>query len=86
MAKTTLYETIEFFINNANYDSDNGHSVANYCAIRDVSKVLFKKEFEKDLNKWKALSIKKIHKAAYKVLTINTETLKKTPNIEKFIK
>jgi hypothetical protein len=42
MAKTTLYELIETFITNANYDSDNGHSVANYCAIRDVSKVLFK--------------------------------------------
>jgi hypothetical protein len=86
MAKTTLFELIEFFITNANYDSDNGHSIANYCAIRDISKVLFKKDFEKDINKWKALSIKKINKAAYKALTVNTEALKKTPNIETFIK
>jgi hypothetical protein len=86
MAKTTLFELIEFFITNANYDSDNGHSIANYCAIRDISKVLFKKEFEKDMNKWKAIGVKKINKAAYKVLTVNTETLKKTPNVEKYIK
>jgi hypothetical protein len=85
MAKTTLYDLIEFFITNANYNSDNGHSFANYCVIRDISKILFKKDFEKDVAKWKTVSIKKINKTAYKVLTANTKALKKTPNVERFI-
>lgn len=77
MAETTLYDLLEFFINNANYDSDNGHRVANYCAIRDLSMELFKVPFEKDLNKWKELNPKRINKAAYKVLKKNTRILKK---------
>jgi len=77
MAKTTLYDLLEFFINNANYDSENGHQVANYCTIRDLSMEIFKTPFEKDLQKWKELKPKRINKAAYRVLKKNTKLLKK---------
>ena len=87
LLKETLYEIIDNFIDNANYESDNGHSVADYCVIRDLSKVLFKVEFEKDISKWKKLSIEKINKSAYDILKANTKALKKQgAGVEKYIK
>ena len=76
MARTTLMRLIDFFISNANFDSGNGHSVANYCAIRDLSKVLFKSDFEKDIHKWEQLDPAAINAAAAKVLQENTQILK----------
>ncbi|MGE5107159.1 MAG: hypothetical protein ACM3H8_06425 [Sphingobacteriales bacterium] len=87
MAQKTLYQLIKFFTDNANYNSDNGHSIANYCVIRDLSKKLFKSEFENDLNKWENISVKKINKAAYRILQSNTKALKhKGSDVQKFIK
>ena len=75
-----------FFINNGNYDSENGHSIAAFCVIRDLSRALFHNDYEKDLEKWKAIPAKKINKAAAKILEENTKSLQKIPNVEKFIK
>ncbi len=87
MAQNTLFDIIKFFINNANYNSENGHEVANYCVIRDLSKILFKVDFEKDINEWKKLSTSKINDAAYQVLITNTKALEKRGNeVEKHIK
>ncbi|MDQ3021965.1 MAG: hypothetical protein M3R36_15540 [Bacteroidota bacterium] len=87
MAQNTLYKTIEFFINNSNYESENGHSVANYCVIRDLSKGIFKIEFEKDINKWKERSIEQINNAAYDLLKANTKSLTRLgTDVEKYIK
>lgn len=87
MAKTTLYTTISFFIANANQKSENDHSLANYWVIRDLSKELFKKEFESDITKWKILSVDKINKAALKTLEKNTKLLKKEgKEVSRFIK
>ena len=87
LLKETLYEIIENFIDNANYESENGHSVADYCVIRDLSKVLFKVEFEKDISKWKKISVEKINKSAYDILKANTKALKKQgAGVEKYIK
>ncbi len=87
LGQTGLLHTLQFFINNANYDSNNGHSVANYCVIRDLSKVLFKNDFEKDFEKWKQLKPKKINKAALAVLKQNTKALKAIgPGVERYIK
>ncbi len=61
LANQSLYQLIEFFIMNANYDSENGHSVANYCAIRDVSKAVFGREFEKDMQQWKSIPVSRIN-------------------------
>jgi len=78
MANSSLYQVLEFFILNANYDSNNGHQVANYCAIRELSKKLFKTEFEKDISAWKQLTPEAIHAASYTILQSNTVELKKT--------
>jgi hypothetical protein len=87
LARKTLYELIGDFIDNANYDSQNGHSIADYCVIRDLSKRLFHVEFEKDINKWNKISVARINKSAYKILQANTKLLNsKDPNIQKSIK
>jgi hypothetical protein len=75
LAKSTLYELLEWFSNNAVKDSESGHPFANYCVIRDLSKALFNKEFEKDINAWRKLSLKTINNAASKQLEVNTKAL-----------
>jgi hypothetical protein len=77
MLETTLFTTLEFFIANSKAGSENGHSHANYCVIRDLSRVLFHSEFESDIAKWKQLGPEAIHKAAAKTLKTNTRLLKK---------
>ena len=87
MAQTTLYDTLDSFISNANFDSDNGHSVADFCIVRDLSKAIFNVAFEKSINKWKTISVDKINKEAYKILQANTKSLQRLgPNVERFIK
>jgi len=81
-----LYKRIQFFINNGNYDSENGHSIAAFCVIRDLSRVIFNTDFEKNIDKWKTIPAKKINEAAAKILEENTKALEKIPNVEKFIK
>lgn len=85
-SKEGLYKRIQFFINNGNYNSENGHSIASYCVIRDLSKLLFNTEFEKNIDTWKTIPADKINKAAAKILAENTKSLEKIPNVEKFIK
>lgn len=85
-SKDGLYKRLQFFINNGNYDSENGHSIAAYCVIRDLSGYLFHTDYEKDLEKWKAVPSKKINKAASEMLKENTKVLQKIPNVERFIK
>ncbi|MGB3019276.1 MAG: hypothetical protein WBC65_15840 [Ignavibacteria bacterium] len=75
MASESLLKTLTFFINNADYESDNAHSIANYCVIRDLSKVIFETEFVSDSEKWSALSLKNINEASLNLLEKNTEDL-----------
>jgi hypothetical protein len=87
MAKETLFKTIESFIQNANYDSENGHSIAAFCVIRDLSKSLFQVDFEPDIAKWQALSINKINASASELLLANTNALRQQGSaVEYFIK
>ena len=87
IAKKTIYQLIDFFIDNANYESDNGHNIADYCVIRDLSKELFNVEFEKDKVKWHKINVLTINKIAYKLLQKNTKELKVIGrNVEKLIK
>ena len=75
MANETLLKTLTFFINNANYESDNAHSIANYCVIRDLSKEIFDTDFVNDSGKWSALSLKDINEASFKLFEKNTQDL-----------
>lgn len=87
MARTSLYSLIDFFIDNANFDSEGSHQVANYCVIRDLSKALFNIEFEKDKSKWLKVKTKLINKTAYKLLDKNKKDLLRIGrDVEKYIK
>jgi hypothetical protein len=86
LAKSSLYQLIAFFIANANRHSENGHSVANYCAIRELSKSLFNTEFEEDMSKWNQKSPAVINTAAAEILRANTKTLRLMgPSVEHYI-
>lgn len=73
-----LFHLIEFFINNSNKESKDGHCKANYSVISNLSKRLFDIDFEGNITKWKQVEKKKINKTAYKLLQENTRLLKKT--------
>ncbi|GHN01877.1 hypothetical protein WSM22_33660 [Cytophagales bacterium WSM2-2] len=82
-----LFKIISFFIENSDRASENGHSVANYFAIRNLSEAIFKTEFERDIEKWKKIPAKEIHEASYGILKKNTEQLSALgKDVEEFIK
>ncbi|MBI3139635.1 MAG: hypothetical protein HYZ15_13745 [Sphingobacteriales bacterium] len=86
MAKETLFKLLSSFINNANAKSNNGHSIANFCVIRDLSGRLFKTGFEADISKWKKLRIKKVNRVASKLLRSTTKQLLRIGRtVEKYI-
>ena len=54
--------------------------------ITDISKRIFKNDFEKDVSKWKLLKPEQINKVAYRVLNENTKQLmKNAKTVERFI-
>jgi hypothetical protein len=77
LAQTSLFELLAFFIANANEQSNSGHSVANYCVIRDLSHRLFNKPFEADMRAWKKAGADAVNKTAAGILRDNTSLLKK---------
>ncbi len=87
LLKSSVYETIDFFINESDHASyQNPHPFADYCVIRDLSKVFFKVDFEKDMSKWKNIPYGQINSAAEKLLQQNTEALKaKSGDVEQLI-
>jgi len=87
LLKNTVYKTIDFFINESDHTNyQNPHPFADYCVIRDLSKIFFKVEFEKDIAKWKSIPYGQINKAAEKLLQQNTVELKaKGSNVELLI-
>ncbi len=87
LAQETIYDLIRSFTSNANPESENPHPLANYCVIRDLSKMLFKTDFQKDASQWKTISAKKINKTAFSLLKNNTKALrKKGKSVERYIK
>lgn len=75
MANESLFKIISGFISNANKNSSGGHPLANYLVIHDLSQQLFHKEFEADINSWKMMGSKKINRASYKLLKLNSHKL-----------
>ena len=70
-----VYKLIAMFINNAKYDKTNAHPFSNFCIIRDLSKVFFNSDFERDMEKWKSISKSEINNAAKKLFIQNTVNL-----------
>ncbi|WP_420398724.1 hypothetical protein [Flagellimonas sp.] len=77
LAQDTLFELIAFFAKNANKESENGHQVANYCVIRDLSQKLFKSNFEASQEKWEKVGVKKINNVAWQLLKKHSKLLKR---------
>ncbi|MBX2875819.1 MAG: hypothetical protein KTR30_27110 [Saprospiraceae bacterium] len=77
LARESLFDLISFFIKQSNKESKNPHQFANYYLIRDLSRSLFKKEFEADLEQWKAVRPDKINRTAFKLLKKNAKQLRK---------
>jgi hypothetical protein len=74
-ANTTLISTIRFFAQNSEHDPRNPHGLANFCVIRDLSRVLFQNEREEDIEAWRALPIVSIQHTAAMLLLKNTQDL-----------
>ncbi len=75
LTRKSTYELIEFFMNNSNQASVNGHQVANHFLIENLSKKLFDNRLISDLNKWKKIKSRKINKAAAELLDSHTNML-----------
>lgn len=75
MLSETLFKVLEHFILSSNYESDNAHSIANYCVIRDLSLEFYGIDFEKNIERWKSLSANEINVKAYSLLKKNTDDL-----------
>jgi len=76
-ARQTLYNTIGTFIRNASSEGRNPHAFANFTVIRDLSKVLFNKEFVTDIEQWKSVSPNKISKTSKKLLRKHSRALRR---------
>lgn len=78
MAKETLYSTIQFFINNARENGQNAHSLANFRVISELSTLVFRTPWEKDIDKWRTISPRQLNKAAYRLLKNDNKRLENT--------
>lgn len=74
-ADNYIYSLIKLWINNSKYDINNAHPFANYCIIRDMSKLLFGIDFQKDLGKWRQIPKEAINNAAKQLFIQNTDKL-----------
>ncbi len=87
LAKTTVYDLLKFFISNANYESENSHSIANYCVIRDLTEKVFGAGFEEDIDEWKKIGTGTINEISYNLLLSNSEKLNEIgKNVREYIK
>jgi hypothetical protein len=87
-ANSILFRLIKFFTVNASYDRQNPHGFANFCIMRDLSRLLFSSEMETDIEKWKSIPVEEINKKAEYLLKLNTENLKNEgpETVSEFIK
>ncbi|MGY3211854.1 hypothetical protein [Mucilaginibacter sp. HD30] len=76
MVDLTLHDVIYSFMFNSNKNSKDGHQLSNYYIIRDLSREIFHKEFENDLEKWKAVDKVSIRETSYKILEGNNTLLR----------
>ncbi len=75
LAKTTITAIIKKFIANAKNDKNQAHAYANYMVIKQLSQNIFKINYQDNIDKWKAISVKKLNKTALSILKIHSEKL-----------
>ena len=84
--KKTIYDRMSQFINGA--DSTNrkhSHPYANYCLIKNLSRLVFDGESEMDYKKWLEIPVESINKAATTLYYNSEKTLLKDKNLEEII-
>ena len=68
----SIYDRIQQFINGAsNKYRNHSHPYANYCLIQHLSNKLLNTAFETDFNKWEAISVLELNKAAKELFEMN---------------
>jgi hypothetical protein len=77
LLEKTLFDTLSFFIANADYKTEDGHKRADYYVVSALSKKLFNSEFESDIARWKTLKPGTIHIASAALFSENTAALQK---------
>ena len=75
-SETTTQQLIHKFIRNAQNQKGNAHSFANYCVIRDLSKLIFKEDYVTNVGRWKDVSTELIRKNSRLLLNEHTAELK----------
>lgn len=84
--KKTIHRLLyTFIIGASNETRNNSHAFANYFIHHHFSKVIFNKDFENDLRKWKAVSAEQINAASAKLFNDCTKKLKEEPTLERII-
>lgn len=82
----TIYKRLdEFIIEASNETRDNSHPFADYHLICQLSKKLFKVDFEGDISKWKTLTPEAINNASLEIFQRGSELLKANPNLDRMI-
>ena len=77
MARETVYDLLRFFIENADYEAKNGHPIANFWIMHELSKEIFDSGGPmEDMGKWKQIDCRKINKTASLLLEKNTKNLR----------
>ncbi len=81
-----LFSRIEEFIIFSNSTNrDFSHPYANYSLIRNLSKIFFNSDFEKDINKWKELPIEKINATSLMLLEESDAFLDENPETTRIL-
>ena len=82
----TIYDRISEFVSGANKaDRKNSHPYANYILIQNLSKLIFKSDFNSDINQWKKVSVEKINKAASSLYESSENKLRKDNSLNDII-
>jgi penicillin V acylase-like amidase (Ntn superfamily) len=80
LGKNEIYGWISYFINHAKNDGI-AHHVASFNLVHDMSKVIFNKEEESDIQKWKLISVDKINTVAKQMYRRDNEKHNNEMNI-----
>lgn len=69
------YERLRNFTIQANDDPNNPHAYVSFLIIKQFSQHFFKREFEKDMEKWQRITIDRLQQFAKLLYERNTEQL-----------
>jgi hypothetical protein len=74
-SQETTYTIIGKFIFNAKKDKNNAHALANYCVIRDLSRLLFSEDYITEKDKWTSISNEAIRNKSQLLFQTHTSKL-----------